>query len=250
MRGCWRIAVAWYAWAAGCACAQVLNPHTDGLWRGSLSAGFSAAAGNTKSSSFNIGAEGTRARSIDKLAFYLSGLYGTKSDSGRSAKTAHQIRGGAKYDYNLSAMTFVFGTLELERDRLQELDLRGVAGTGFGTHVVKTSLTTFDLFGGLTYNRARFFKETRDSIEMLLGEEFAHKISESTTFKQRFALYPNLRDRGEFRAVLDASMVVAITATVGVQMTLSDRYISDPQPGIKRNDFLLLTGLTVRFGPQ
>jgi putative salt-induced outer membrane protein len=250
MRGCLQIAMVWYAWVASCACAQVLNPNTDGLWRGALSASLSAAAGNTESTSFNIGAEGARARSIDKLTFYLSGLYGTKNDNGQSAKTAHQIRGGAKYDYNLTESTFVFSTLDLERDRLQELDLRSVVGAGFGTHVIKTGATTFDLFGGLTYNREEFFKETRNSAELLLGEESAHKISASTTLKQRFSLYPNLRDRGEFRAVLDSSMVVAITAVIGLQLTVSDRYISNPQPGIKNNDFLFLTGITVRFGPQ
>jgi putative salt-induced outer membrane protein len=249
MRECLRVATAWCAWMAVCACAQVLNPNTDGLWRGSLTAGFSAAAGNTESTSFNVAAEGARARPTDKLAFYLSGLYGSKSNSGQSAKTANQIRGGTKYDHNLAESTFVFGALDLERDRLQELDLRSVVGAGFGTHVIKTRATTFDLFGGLTYNREQFFKETRDSVELLLGEESAHKISDSTTFKQRFAFYPNLRDRGEHRAVLDASMVVAITASVGLQLTASDRYNSHPQPGIKSNDFLFLTGITVKFGP-
>jgi putative salt-induced outer membrane protein len=250
LRICAQLVVACCAWWVGCGWAQTLATDADGEWRGSLTAGFSAAAGNTQSTSFNIGAEGARIRPIDKLNFYVNGLYGTKSNRDGSAKAAHQIRGGTKYDYNLSDLTFAFGSLDLERDRLQELDLRAVAGAGFGTHVIKTAVRTFDVFGGLTYNREKFFNESRDTFELLAGEEFAYKLSDSTTFKQRFALYPNLRDRGEFRATLDASMVVAITSSIGLQLTLSDRYISNPQPGIKNNDFLFLTGITVKFGPR
>jgi putative salt-induced outer membrane protein len=237
-----------------CACAscgvpaQILNPNIDGLWRGSLSAGLSAASGNTESVSFNVGAEGARARPADKLTFYLSGLYGTKSNHGRTAKTAHQIRGGAKYDFNLSESMFAFGTLDLERDRLQELDLRSVFGTGFGAHMIKTTATTFDVFGGLTYNREAFFEETRNAAESLLGEESAHKLSENTTLKQRFSYYRKLQGHAEFRAGLDASLVVAITRSIGLQLTVSDRYLSNPQPGIKNNDFLFLTGISVKFG--
>lgn len=226
------------------------QPATEGQWRGSLTAGLSGASGNTNSLSFNIGADAVKATVADKWSLYFTALYGTKDDSGEKTQTANQARGGARYDYNLSEKTFVFGSLDLERDKLQLLDLRSVAGTGLGTHVVKTPETTFDLFGGLSYNHEKFTTETRDSIELLFGEEFSHKLSETTSFKHRLVVYPSLRERGELRAVLDASLVTALSARINLQITLSDRYVSNPQPGIKRNDFLFITGINVTFGPK
>ena len=186
-------------------------PATESQWRGSLTAGLSGASGNTNSLSFNIGADAVKATPADKWSLYLNGLYGTKEDSGETTKTANQARAGARYDYNLTLKTFVFNSLDLERDKLQLLDLRSVVGTGFGTHVIKTLKTTFDVFGGLSYNHEKFTTETRNSIELLFGEESSHKLSDSTSFKHRFVVYPNLRDRGELRAVFDASLMTALS---------------------------------------
>jgi len=225
-------------------------PTPEGQWRGSLTAGLSGASGNTNSLSFNIGADAVKATPTDKWSLYLTALYGTKDDKGERTKTANQARSGARYDYNLTEKTFVFSALDLDRDKLQLLDLRSVVGTGFGTHVIKTLDTTFDLFGGVSYNHERFTTETRDSIELLFGEESWHKLSETTSFKHRLVVYPNLRDRGELRVVFDATLVTALSNRINLQITLSDRYVSNPQPGIKSNDLLFITGINVKFGPK
>ena len=40
------------------------------------------------------------------------------------------------------------------------------------------------------------------------------------------------------------------SARINWQVTLSDRYVSNPQPGIESNDFLFITGINVTFGPK
>jgi len=80
---------------------------------------------------------------------------------------------------------------------------------GLGYHAVKTTTTSWDLFGGVTYTNDRFIDPTtidgalRSSYSyptLLLGEESARKLSDSTTAKQRLVLYPNLKNSGEYRA--------------------------------------------------
>jgi putative salt-induced outer membrane protein YdiY len=221
----------------------------DGQWRGSLSAGVSLASGNTESSNGNIGANAAKATEDDKLQFYLTALYGTQTDANDvDTETAKLARTGVKYDHDLTVKTFSFTSLDLETDKLQKLDLRSVLGVGVGYHIVKTQETTFDVFSGLTYNREQFDDVSRYSTELLLGEETSHKISEATSFKQRLALYPNLRESDEYRAQLDASLNTAITRKVGLQLTLSGRYQSNPQPGVKKSDLLFLTNVTYKFG--
>ena len=125
-----------------------------------------------------------------------------------------------------------------------------MVGLGLGYHAVKTSELSFDVFSGLTYNREQFFDATRDSAELVLGEESSHKVSETTSFKQRLAIYPNLTESGQYRAQLDGSLTTAINSRVGLQLTVSDRYQSNPQPGIKNNDVLFLTNVNYKFGPK
>jgi len=43
-------------------------------------------------------------------------------------------------------------------------------------------------------------------------------------------------------------MVADMSKRIGWQVTLSDRYLSDPPGGFKQNDLLLTTGLKLKLG--
>jgi hypothetical protein len=68
------------------------------------------------------------------------------------------------------------------------------------------------------------------------------------SFKEQLFFFPNLSNGGEYRINFDAALVMDITRRIGWQVTLSDRYLSDPPGGFKQNDPLLTTGLKVRLG--
>ncbi|GAA4343704.1 hypothetical protein GCM10023144_46920 [Pigmentiphaga soli] len=222
----------------------------DGAWRGAVNAGLSFAKGNTDATSVNVDANAGRATQDDRLNFYLTSLYGTKKDNGVSDETANLLRLGGKYDRDLTGRVFAFGSLDAEHDKLQELDLRTVLAGGAGYHVIKNENTLFDLFSGLSYNREKFTTETRNSLEVLLGEESNHKLTETSSLHQRFAVYPNVSDGGEYRIQFDAGVTTSITRRIELKLTLSNRYQSNPLPGVKKSDTLLLTSIGYRLGPD
>jgi hypothetical protein len=46
----------------------------------------------------------------------------------------------------------------------------------------------------------------------------------------------------------DVAAVTTLKKWLGWQVTISDRYLSNPiQPGLKKNDFLLTTGFRITF---
>ena len=67
-------------------------------------------------------------------------------------------------------------------------------------------------------------------------------MSEQLTF------FPNLSSVGDYRITLDANASTKLKTWLAWQVTVSDRYISDPPFGLKGNDFLLSTGLRLTFG--
>lgn len=226
-------------------------PIPDGRWRGTLNGGLSIATGNTRSTSINVGADFTRKTDWDKLHLVGTGLYTTQrnNDTNESHETANLVRGGAKYDFDLNPKVFGFGSLDLEHDELQKLELRSVLAGGAGWHAWRRGNEFFDVSAGLSYNREQFEPETRDTIELLLAEESGLQISPTTTFKQRFAVYPNLQETGEYRLVFDSTLATAITKRISLQLTLSDRYQSNPPPGVrKQNDLLFLTNISWAIG--
>lgn len=224
-------------------------PKPDGQWRGALGFGFTATTGNTESVTYSLNSDAVRQRSYDKLNGYLQAVYGRRDVNGVTERTSDQVRAGTKYDRDMTHDVFNFGALDLERNRLINLDLRTVVAGGFGYHVIRREGTTFDLSTGPAYNIERYTTDTRESFEWLFAEESTHALARLVSFKQRLAYYPNLKESGEFRMVFDAGLVLKVTNRWSATITLNNRYQSNPLPGVEKNDFLFVTGLQYVFNP-
>lgn len=226
------------------------QPKPDGLWRGALGAGITATAGNTDSVTYAINGDAVKQTPRDKIRGYVQAVYGRReSDSGAAERTSDLLRAGGAYDRNMNERAFGFGALDLERNRLIDLDLRSVVAGGVGYHVIKREGLTFDVSTGPAYNREQYSTETRDALEWLIAEESSHALTPTVSFRQRLALYPNLTDRGEYRFVFDAGVVFKINNSWNATVTLNNRYQSNPRPGVEKNDLLFVTGLQYVLKP-
>jgi len=68
------------------------------------------------------------------------------------------------------------------------------------------------------------------------------------SLKEQLFIFPNLSRGGEYRINFDSSVVAAVTKRIGWQITVSDRYLSNPSGPFKKNDLLLTTGLRIKLG--
>lgn len=142
------------------------------------------------------------------------------------------------------------GTIVLEHNGLQELNLRWVLGGGIGYHAIKSERTKLDLLAGLDMSR-EFFEgndNDRTSLEAQLGQTLDHRLTPRLHLTEQLFFFPNLSEGGEYRINFDAGLVADVTRRIGWQVTLSDRYLSNPPGGFKQNDLLLTTGLKVKLG--
>ncbi len=224
----------------------------DGQFRAALGLGASMSSGSTEARNLSLTADAVRATDQDKTSLYGNAQY-ARSDG---VTTAEQVRLGGRQDHNLSSAYFAFGGLDLERNKFSNLKMRGQLSGGLGWHAIKSPTTTFDLFGGLSYTSDKYFNATLidgqmrnsyDYVGLLLGEESTHKLSETTSAKQRLILVPNLRNRGEFRANWDAGLAVAMSKAMNLNVGFSVAHNSDPGPGRKATDTLLTTGVSIKF---
>jgi putative salt-induced outer membrane protein YdiY len=234
---------------------RLRNPHLTDFWTGLLDSGLSLTRGNSATLAYNLAAKAVRETTRDKITVYSTAVYASDDTTPPSRTTAHAIRGGIRADFNVSEKLFVFGFTDFEYDEFQNLDLRNVLGGGLGYHVIKTKNTTFDVFGGGDFEQEYFSADptnptglTRKTGEILLGEELATKLGGRTTLSEKFSLFPNISNGGEYRLQFDATAATKLKNWLGWQVTYSDRYISNPLPGFKNNDVLLSTGLRLSFG--
>ena len=224
-------------------------PKPDGLWRGALGAGFTATSGNTDSATVSINGDAVKQTKHDKLSGYLQAIYGRQDVNGSTKRTSELLRGGTAYNRDIDERRFGFGSLDLERNMLADLELRSVIAAGLGYHLIRREGLTLDVSTGPAYNREQFSTQTRGGLEWLVAEESTHALTPAVSFRQRLAYYPSLNESGEFRTVFDAGFVFKVTSRWNATMTINNRYQSNPPPGVKKNDLLFVTGLQYSFKP-
>jgi putative salt-induced outer membrane protein len=243
---------------------RLRHPHLLDFWSGVVDTGLSLTRGNSDTLTYSLAGKAVRTTSRDKITVYSNAIYAKSGTP--SLTTAHAIRGGIRGDFDLNAKFFAFGFTDFEYDAFQHLDLRNVIGGGLGYHMYKTEKTSFDVFGGASYNQEYYSNVPlvnptpppptilgslhRKSAELVVGEELNTKLSSRTTLFERFALYPNLSGGGNYRSQFDLTATTKLKNWLGWQVTYSDRYITNPPIGLKGNDQLLSTGLRLSFGKQ
>jgi putative salt-induced outer membrane protein len=239
------------ALTAASAHAQVTQK-PDGQWRSLFTAGASVANGNSDAKSASLAADMIKLTSSDKWEFTGGGQYARSA----GATTANRQTFTGLYNQDITPQWFGFGQLDLVRDIPSELASRITPSTGLGYHVVKRPDQTFDVSAGLAYTWDRYrapqvvddeLRSRYNHLEMLLAEESNNKLSDTTSFKQKLTIYPSVSQGDGVRTVFDAGLSVAMTKQLALTATLSHRYDSQPGEGVKKNDTLFVTGVSLRF---
>ncbi len=247
--------------AADLAAERMAHPKFTYFWSGLFDTGLALTRGNSSTTTFTLATKEVRETPKDKLSVYATYIYGNDDSTPPSRTIANALSAGVRGDLNLSPKLFAFAFANYETNALQNLNLRQVYGGGLGYHIIKTANTTFDVFGGFSYDRDAFGAYTlvgpppvfypatnQNSAEVVIGEEFDTKFNKRSALAETFSIYPNLSHTGDYRMQFNSTFSTLLKNWLSWQLTFSDSYISYPPPGLKANDLVLSTGLRVAWG--
>ena len=227
--------------------AALAQTELDDRWHGNTSLGGAFAAGNSESSTLSLKADASKANVVDKITLYGLTNYARSKVDGETSTTANRALLGGRYDYNLTETIFTFGGGDAETDKASGLRSRYAVNGGLGYKLVRSEATSWDVFTGAGYARVEYTDDRSASGgELLFGEESSHKLSESTTAKQRFVFRPGRGELGKL-ATFDASLATAIMGGWTLNTGLGVRYASKPAPGLKSTDTLLTVGFGYKY---
>lgn len=230
---------------------RMLNPGWDDVWVINASIGIAGTSGNAKTATFTTPVNAVRVTNNDKTTAYFNFIRASAAINGVSAATAQAVRGGWGYNRNVHPRMFLTVFNDYESDKFQNLDLRTVLGGGAGYLAWKGEKGRLDLVGGGAYNREKFdpirprLPFTRNSAEIYLGNDFNYKMSARVSFFENYRMFNNMTNSGEFRQNADMGISAALTTWMTWNAAVSDRYLSNPAPGRKKNDFLYTMGLGI-----
>ena len=190
---------------------KLLHPGLLHGWNGGVNVGFSLARGNSETSNLALAINAVHPTLNDKTTIYLSSI-DTKNDLATPNTVANLITGGLRYDHNLNPRTFAFAGADFMSNQLQNLDLRGVYGGGFGYHAIKSESTILDILGGLNYTHETYsdgaeilpptapptfvsYGVTHRFMALTLGEEMMHKAGKTTVLTEKLYFFPDITNR-------------------------------------------------------
>ncbi|HTS63356.1 MAG TPA: DUF481 domain-containing protein [Candidatus Acidoferrales bacterium] len=227
---------------------KYLHPSWTELWTATGTLSLAGAVGNARTQTFTTSATAIRETRHDKATISFAAVDASATTSGVNAETARAVRGGVAYDHNVSPRLFVGGFNTYEYDRFQNLDLRFTAGGGLGVHAVKKEHATLDLTAGADYSHESFSTGVhRASGELYWGDDYNLQLTKAVSLVQAFRMFNNLSDTGQYRINFDLRLATTLTKWLTWNAAASDRYLSNPLPGRKTNDFLYSTGIGVSF---
>jgi putative salt-induced outer membrane protein YdiY len=229
---------------------KTLDPGWLEQWTGGADFGVALTRGNSDTTNLALGVGMTRQTLQDKTSIYAASIYNRDKTGGISRTTANTTRFGVRYDRDINRNWFFYAFTDLERNGQQDLNLRVVPGGGLGYHAIRNERTQLDLLGGLAMNREYFDGDDNDrtSLEAQVGQTLVHRLNSRVSLKEQLFVFPNLSDTGEYRINFDTTLVTDITRRIGWQITVSDRYLSNPPAGLKQNDLVLTTGIHLKLG--
>jgi putative salt-induced outer membrane protein len=242
---------------AALAAAPELKP--DGQWRGSGGAALAAASGNTRSSSLQLDAEARRATAADRILLSAKLHRASSRQQGTRTTAANKWSTSGEYGYKLTDRSYVFGKLGLESDKLIDLSRRRSLAAGVGYELVRRPDTSLEFFGGAGHVADRYGSpQTIDGrtttqhsrASLYVGEASTHKLTASTTARQRLELYPAVSGDGSLLAKFSAGLAVAMSRQLSLSVGLDVGYNSRPAQGVRSSDASLFTGINFKFGAE
>ena len=235
---------------------KLQHPKLFELWNGTYNFGLALARGNARTATLTNAFAATRATRNDKIDIHFNEIYATAlvtqtNGTQLQSATASALHLGWDYNRNLNPRWFVTAMNGYDHDRFQDLNLRAVFGGGFGWNALKESKATLSFQGGADYEHEAFMEGIgRNSAEVNFGDNFAYKLSNSTSVTQSFLIFPNMSYTGQYRFNFDLSAVTAIKKWLGFHISATDAFLSDPVLGRLRNDVILSTGFQFSFATK
>jgi len=215
-------------------------------WTGSASAGLAVTQGNNDTSTVNAAYEVKR-DSGGPFLLKSSGLLVWGKAEGEL--TSDQLVLSGRGERKLNARTALFGQLQYLRDSFKAIDYLLSPTVGISQLLVKNDRSEFGVDAGVgivwEQNTDRDL-ETDGAVTA--GQQFSHKLTATTEFKQKVAALWKMDDFGDALYGFNAGIAVAVTSGTQMKVEFLDTYKSKPPAAdIKKNDIATLLSFVYKF---
>lgn len=215
----------------------------DTSWKSSVDFGLNFSKGNTDSLLLRTGIQTEKKDEVD--AFFASAGYSYGEEDG--AANQDEIVGKASWKRALAGKNFVGVILDGRSDEFADLDYRFSLNFTYGYYWIDTEETLFSTELGIGVTTEDKGRGNDTYINGLFVQEFEHKFNDSAKFFEHLSVSPRIDDIDDYHIEFRAGLETKITETIAFQVTLEDRYESQPADDRENNDLKLIAGVSYKF---
>jgi putative salt-induced outer membrane protein YdiY len=224
-------------------------------WQGKGAMGYSLVRGDQKARTLSVDINAIRRLPVlsylkerSRSNVFLNMIFANTETADGVRISTNSFTSGLRQDFIFSESNFWFLLAQADHNDTQSLDLRQTYGGGLGHDIIDGSRVKLQMLGGLTYVNEHFQDMVvRKNAEALAGERLSWKITSWLGLDNSFNFYPSLTDAGEYRLDTSSALSTQITQRFSFNTTFTDRYLSRPLPGRRKNEIVVTTGLGVTF---
>ncbi|GAB4173249.1 MAG: hypothetical protein Kow0020_08430 [Wenzhouxiangellaceae bacterium] len=214
----------------------------DAVWSGEVSVSVSGASGNTEEFNANPRFTALRETEFDRLKLGLQGRFAEQDGQ----QTENEIIAAVGLERDFSRRWFALGNVRLERDEIENLDLRANIDLGAGYFVIREPNHEFKPRIGLGVQVEAFEDgQTNEDLVGVLGWDYRLDLNSRWRFTHVIDYRPTFSDpAGAYRIDSEAAFVTMLNnGRWGISLRLRNEYNADPEPGVESLDTIYSVGL-------
>jgi putative salt-induced outer membrane protein len=227
------------------ALAQTPPPPPPG-WTGSASAGLALTQGNSDTSTINAAYELKRDTG-SPFVFKSNGLLVWGKSEGEL--TSDRLALDGRLERRLNTRTALFGQVQYLSDSFKAIDYLVSPTVGISQVLLKNERSELGVDGGVG-----IVWEQNPDLELqtngavTAGQQFSHKLTATTEFKQKVAALWEMDDFGDALYTFSAGLAASITGGTQMKVEFLDTYKTEPPfADVEKNDIAVLVSFVYKF---
>jgi putative salt-induced outer membrane protein len=206
--------------------------------------GFVNASGNANFTSLNLGEKLSDKFGRVTLTQNAKALYG-RTDG---ATTTESYDAGARAQYGLTKRIGLYALLAFQRDPFAGLASRWLGGPGVAVSLVQSGRDTLGIESGVTSTRERNTANVTQSFAAArTAANLKHVFAGKSFFTETLEWVANLKTSDDQRLNSETALTAPLSRQIGLRVSYLVRFDNQPEPGFKKTDRILTTGVQIAF---
>ena len=226
-------------------------PRNKPHWTGSVTGGYMASRGNTRTESSRLKLR--LKRKWDDTRLNLRGAYSRVAQSsegtGEEILTEQEINAQGQYDHFFTESAYSYGSLSYRRDRVANLQMRLVGSGGLGYQWVDMEKLAFSTEAGAGVNYEDYSTSSqragRGSAELSYDLEGA--LNDKLTLLHDSSISPNLGEVRDYYITSSAELRASLTEAIYSSFEVNLEYDAEPPEDTPETDTTYMVGGGVEF---